>query len=476
MIILELNSGLGNQLFGYSFARALSKDLNKELYISIFYVYNIPEECRHCIYGLNSFNIKGIIGVYPFFKTRFLKPVLWFLYYFFKFCPLLKTSPIFKQFFYFLENTLIKFKFNFRESDIFDFYTKDTYNFNFNHDELKFPAYFSGVFGNNCDSKYRLFVSDKNFNKYNDLIHEDLTYLSPLSKESQIIVDDMNKYDSVLLHVRHGDYTGLLNFGFCSEEYYKKSIDIIASKVDNPKFFIFSDDIEGAKEMLTIDYPHMFVDFKENSELVARGNAELLKLMSSCKHFIIANSTFSWWAAFLGENQDKIIITPEPWFQSRRIMGVDSIDNRAPIKVLNNNHQIFNNSKKLICKLNENDFLFKNLKYDKIGNSFSISNLDKNSKIVFKNKFNSIKKSIIKISLESNCFNCFRIFFKTIDKNKYCDENSFKVFYYEDDDFDQYLIMPKNAILNDLKIVPAYPFENEGDYVVIKSFEIKEIN
>ena len=170
-------------------------------------------------------------------------------------------------------------------------------------------------------------------------------YLSPLTADSKKITEDMHKFDSILLHVRHGDYKVSFGFGLCSAEYYEKSIEILASKVENPKFFIFSDDIEGAKKLLNINYPHVFVDFKENNELVARGNGELLKLMSSCKHFIIANSTLSWWAAFLSENEDKIIIAPDPWFQNRRVIGVETIDNRKPIKVVNNNGKLFNLSK-----------------------------------------------------------------------------------------------------------------------------------
>ena len=78
--------------------------------------------------------------------------------------------------------------------------------------------------------------------------------------------------------------------------------------------------------------------------------------------------------------------------------------------------------------------------------------------------------------MESNHFNCFKILFKTKDKNYYSDENTFKVYYYDGDDFSQYLIFPHDAILDDLKIKPGKPTGNENDYVIIKSLEIKEIN
>lgn len=473
MIIIGLGGGLGNQLFQYSFGRALSKELNEELFIDITNVNGV--RYGHDIYGLNSFNIKGVIGNMPFFETNYLKGFFKLIYHLLKFLPFFKTSPFISNCLYNLENTLLKFKFSFIEPDLFDFYSTRGMFFN-SLEDIKSPAYFGGNFHFHVDSKNRLFITEKYFNNYLDLIHEDLMYVNPVTEDSKKIIEDMDKFDSILLHVRHGDYDLFPDFGFCSKEYYEKAIEIMASKVDNPKFFIFSNDMDGAKEILNINYPHVFVDFKENNELVARGNAELLKLMSSCKHFIVANSTLSWWASFLSENKDKVIITPEPWFQSRRVMGVDTIDNNKPIKITNNYSQLFINSKKLICKLDENEFSFKNLTFDKIGNSYKLSNISMNSELILKHQNNNINQMIIKISLESNCFNCFRIFFKTKEKNRYCDENSFKLFYYEGDDFNHYLIFPKNAILDGLKIIPAYPFDNKDDYVIIKSVEIKEIN
>lgn len=473
MIIIGLMGGLGNQLFQYSFARALSKELDEELFIDVTNVNGF--KVRHEIYSLNSFNIKGIVGNFPFFETNYLRGFFKVIYHVLKFLPFFKTSPFIDNSLYYLENTLDNIKFFHRQPSIIDFDSTNDIVFN-SVDEIVSPSYFRGDFQFNSDSKNRLFITENFFNNYLEIIHEDLMYLTPLSEDSKKIVEDMVNSDSILLHIRRGDYGQFNDVGFCSEEYYKKAIQIIASKVDNPKFFIFSNDMEGAKELLDIDYPHVFVDFKENKELVARGNAELLKLMSSCKHFIIANSTLSWWAAFLGENKDKIIITPEPWFQNRRVMGVETIDNKLPMKVVNNNSEIYNNSENLICKLNEDEFSFEKLKVDKLEASYRISNLSKNSRIILKNKINNSNQMIIKVSLEANCFNCLRIFFKTKDKKRYCDENSFMLFYYEGDDFSQYLIMPNDAILDGLKIVPAYPFENQEDYVIIKTLEIKEIS
>lgn len=358
MIIIQLNAGLGNQLFQYCFARSLSLDLNKELYIDISYFKHGLH--RHEIYGLHSFDIKGNVGFYPFIKLN----CLFNLIYQMKSWPLINKIPMMNTITSLLENNSeynIKFNFNEYEMDISD---KNAYDTLHDFANIKTPAYFCGILQFRYDSKNRLFVSERFFKKYNKIIHEDLEYLPKLTSESQKIVNNMENSNSVLLHVRHGDYVGLHDFGLCSEEYYEKAMEIMASKVENPKFFIFSDDMEGAKK-LKINYPHEYVDFKENNELNARGNGELLKLMSSCEHFIIANSTLSWWATFLSKNENKIIIAPKPWFQSRNVMGVESIDLIKPIEVTNNNSRLFNESKQDICKLNDNDFTFKNIDFDK---------------------------------------------------------------------------------------------------------------
>lgn len=470
MITIKLKGGLGNQIFQYCFARSLSQDLNKELYIDLsFFNHGLA---RHMIYGLHPFNIKGVVGNYPFLNTNTQLKFIYNTIYRFKDLSFVKKIAILNKLCQLIENNSSDvIKFHFSEPEIFtsDLIVDDDL---FNFSSIETPAYFEGYFQFYSDEKNRLFISERFFEKYNELIHEDLTYLPDLTEESQEIANDMNESNSVLLHVRHGDYVGLLDFGLCSEEYYENAMDCIASKINNPKFFIFSDDIEGAKK-LNIKYSHVFVDFKENTDLNGRGNGELLKLMSCCKHFIIANSSLSWWASFLSENEDKIIISPTPWFQSRRVLGAQSIDNRKPIYIPNNNSRLFDQSNNRLYSLDEVNFTFNNIEYD---NHYKIKNIKDNSEIILKNETRDYKRLIVKISLEANHFNCFKILFKTREKNYYADENTFKVYYYDEDDFSQYLIFPKDAVLDGLKIKPGKPTGNENDYVIIKSLEIKEIN
>ena len=83
---------------------------------------------------------------------------------------------------------------------------------------------------------------------------------------------------------------------------------------------------------------------------------------------------------------------------------------------------------------------------------------------------------IIKIALESNSYNCFKVYFKTKDNKDYSEDNVFNVYYYDEDNFEHYLLLPNGAVLDDLKIVPGHPSNDENDYLIINSFEIKGID
>ena len=115
------------------------------------------------------------------------------------------------------------------------------------------------------------------------------------------------------LHVRRTDYVqnALTNkiHGVCDQDYYASCVRYIGDQVSNPHFFIFSDEPQWAKDNLMFDFPMTVVDCNDASR-----NYEDLRLMSTCKHNIIANSSFSWWGAWLNSNPNKIICAPKQWF------------------------------------------------------------------------------------------------------------------------------------------------------------------
>lgn len=117
--------------------------------------------------------------------------------------------------------------------------------------------------------------------------------------------------ESVSIHLRGGDYVvgNKSNFhGVCSPEYYTQAIKQIRSKTKSPHFYIFTDDLTWAEKH--IDFPIPFTLISND----VRTPYEEMILMSLCRHNIIANSTFSWWAAWLNNNHDKIVISPKKWF------------------------------------------------------------------------------------------------------------------------------------------------------------------
>jgi hypothetical protein len=155
--------------------------------------------------------------------------------------------------------------------------------------------------------------SEKYFLEYAEEIREDFKFLLPLDNINAQLAIHINNVNSVSLHVRRGDYVSNKKassvHGVCSIEYYRSAIEYIAFKIDNPYFFIFSDDIPWVKNNLNIEFPCQYV---ENNFGIESYND--MRMMSLCRHHIIANSSFSWWGAWLNPRIDKIVIAPKRWF------------------------------------------------------------------------------------------------------------------------------------------------------------------
>lgn len=132
------------------------------------------------------------------------------------------------------------------------------------------------------------------------------------NNENQKILDKISSTNSVSLHVRRGDYLHLQHIHpLCDLNYYQKAIDFIASKVSEPHFFLFSDDIDWVKENLKIDFPYTIININQGKQ-----SPWDIWLMKNCHHNIIANSSFSWWGAWLNENPNKIVIAPKIWVKN----------------------------------------------------------------------------------------------------------------------------------------------------------------
>lgn len=147
------------------------------------------------------------------------------------------------------------------------------------------------------------------------LLKDDFRLKIPLRYDNAMLKKQIQNTDkSVFLHIRRGDYLqseGL--YVVLGVTYYQKALEILKSKITNPHIFVFSNDMCWCKEYLMryVDFSGCTIDFIEGN---TEGNAvEEMELMRSCQHAIIANSTFSWWAAYLIENPDKIVIMPKEY-------------------------------------------------------------------------------------------------------------------------------------------------------------------
>ena len=118
---------------------------------------------------------------------------------------------------------------------------------------------------------------------------------------------------AVSLHIRRGDYVSNEKYnaahGTCDLAYYARAADFIADRIGTPTIYAFSDDPTWVAENLKLPYDVRYVD--HNS---AATNYEDLRLMAACQHHIIANSSFSWWGAWLNPSQDKLVAAPSQWF------------------------------------------------------------------------------------------------------------------------------------------------------------------
>jgi hypothetical protein len=275
MIITIICGGLGNQLFQYAFGRGVASKLKTDLSLTW-----IPWEEDPWEYSLDHFRTKGHIA-----KDYAMLGLVW----------MRKRRKKFNKIYGYAKRLHI-------DKIIFPLYYLEK-EFTFN------PRMFSK--DNTCFSG--VWQSEKYFKHIEDEIRKEVSLIKPLSEYSQGIMDDIRKKNAVSLHVRRGDYISrpmsAAWHGICSSEYYKNAVEFISKKVPNPHFFLFSDDHKWVEENFKwLPFPLTCV--KNPSDK----NYEDMILMAACRHHVIANSSFSWWGAWLNPNKDKIVIAPKNWF------------------------------------------------------------------------------------------------------------------------------------------------------------------
>ncbi|MDD5333374.1 MAG: alpha-1,2-fucosyltransferase [Rhodoferax sp.] len=155
--------------------------------------------------------------------------------------------------------------------------------------------------------------SQKYFGKHASVLRSDFTFKALNNRQNDNTIEEINRVNAVSVHVRRGDFltnpTTQAKHGICSIEYYRDAIGYVLQRIERPYFFVFSDDMDWVKGNLKIDAPCQYVDRNHGAESYID-----MYLMSLCKHNIIANSSFSWWGAWLNSNPEKIVLAPKNWF------------------------------------------------------------------------------------------------------------------------------------------------------------------
>jgi hypothetical protein len=279
MIIIRLSGGLGNQMFQYAFGRIMSLKNHSLLILDISSYQQQKGENTNRSYQLNKF--KYIDN--PLLNNRI---IMIFIYTFFKVVSFCRFKMIVKE---------------------KNFYSIDKEATNINH-----SAYFIGFW-----------QSYKYITEFRDIIIKDFSFKNEFNTEIKQIANKITSSESVSVHIRRGDYAynqKTKSFhGVLSDTYYQSSFNIIAQKLSNPTFYVFSDDIEWVKNNMVIPGKVIYVSKKTFDEI------DEMYLMSICNHNIIANSSFSWWGAWLGTYKAKIVIAPDKWLISNTVEVKDLI-------------------------------------------------------------------------------------------------------------------------------------------------------
>ncbi len=161
--------------------------------------------------------------------------------------------------------------------------------------------------------------SERYFSEIAQTLRREFIPKQLLDEKNQAMIKLIHSFGprAVSVHIRRGDYVSDPDtahyHGCCSVEYYRASVAYIASQVVDPQFFIFSDDLDWVRQNLSLECEMTLVDVNDTE----RGVSDMV-LMNACRHHIIANSSFSWWGAWLNPNPDKLVVAPRRWFASAK--------------------------------------------------------------------------------------------------------------------------------------------------------------
>ncbi|MGO4666598.1 alpha-1,2-fucosyltransferase [Bosea sp. 2RAB26] len=296
-ITTRVIGGLGNQMFQYAAARALAlrRGAKVQLDLSAFDTYTLRK------FELGSFPIQALPAPPAETQPSRLEP---------------RSGALS------LGGTLIRsalaavYRFSGRRAADDTRYAEPHFHFDRKLAEQALPLHMVGYW-----------QSERYFSDAADIIRAELTSVVPLEVENAAIAAEIKRVESVSVHVRRGDYvndaTTNAVHGSCSLDYYRRAIDFMCERLTSPHVFVFSDDQKWVQDNLRFNLPITYV----NANPPDRGYRDM-QLMSLCRHHVIANSSFSWWGAWLNPSKDKIVVAPERWFASDELDTRDLLPER----------------------------------------------------------------------------------------------------------------------------------------------------
>ena len=289
-IVVSLFGGLGNQLFQYAVGRSLAAKNNSSLVLDLAW-FNIVHELKDTTirkYALHPFQMTTTLQYdgLPFTQKKN------------------RISRLASRFLY-----------NFRQQAVPIFLEKQNFHFDRLLIEEKGPIWLSGYW-----------QSYKYFDPFSDLIRADIGTVGALTDASKKIYLEIISHDAICVHIRRGDYVSnkvaFDTHGLCGADYYDKGLDIVSSKLHDPHCYVFSDDPSWVRLNFNPSFPMTVVDVNGPDEA-----HQDLWLMQACKCFVIANSSFSWWGAWLSNFGGKVVVAPKKWFASSEFDMPDLIPN-----------------------------------------------------------------------------------------------------------------------------------------------------
>lgn len=292
MVIVSIYGGLGNQMFQYAFGRSLATRLDTDLKYD--YSFNLRRK---------DFKQSDIVFLLDIFKLKIEHATIEEIRKF------RVDNKVYRKAYIYLKNLIPSSII--RNKLIYE----STYDFHKSILSSDYNYYVSGYW-----------QSEKYFKDIISILKEEFKLQRPADLRNVDITEKIENSESVSVHLRGRDYianpaTKKMHFT-CNLSYYERSFYYLTKVLKkNIHFFVFSDDHNWARSFLQTEYPFTIVEGNSWN----KGSYEDLRLMSLCKHNIIANSSFSWWGAWLNQNPHKIVVAPQKWFNDPKL-NIQSAD------------------------------------------------------------------------------------------------------------------------------------------------------